>query len=517
MKSPGVEQTEGNIEPDEADMIKYLLTATLTLLSPRALAAGSERSSQESITFDTFVEAVLSHHPQRSIDEISLARAKEGFNRAGVLSDPQIKIGRDEVPFRGRLQPRPEMADMAKENAQWRLEFSQSLPWPGALAAEERVAQSSVANIETNFGVADLIRRFEAQELYLGLIRTDKVLMIEKANFLVVDGVSELTQAKFRQGIGSHYEFLQAHSERGVLKANVASLETELLNLKRHALLLMGSPNLSNPEGVSFVLDWPSSLTGPDLAQNKGSQDFARLKIQREKELEIARQDAAYRRSLPSLMASGMVMEEDSGMRMYGAMVGVSLPVFSQIQRNSLKTEGSLTQTQAEQALSWHERRKSLALMQADSRIAQIQANYLALEREIIPPVKDHIEAVTVQFSQGKSDITAIIAGRRTLLNLEISKVRMMEALARARLSIEKIQAGLIDEELDLDVPQLVGASSNMGMTGGGSPGMSPMTSGKDRMPMKPRQPGMKAGPETKIEDEPDGPAQQGKSPGMDM
>jgi outer membrane protein TolC len=499
-------------------MIKYLFAATLTLLPLRAAAAGGEGSAQENITFEKFVEAVLSHHPQRSIDEKSLARAKEGVSRAGILSDPQIKIGRDEVPFRGRLQPQPEMADMAKENAQWRLEFSQSLLWPGALAAEERVAQSSVANAEANVGIADLMRRFEAQELYLRLIRTDKLLAIEKANFLVVDGVDEFTQAKFRQGIGSHYEFLQAHSERGVLKANVASLETELLNLKRHALLLMDSPALSNPEAVSFVLDWPSSLTSPDIAQNKSTQDFASLKIQRGKELEIARQDAEYRRSLPSFMASGMVMQEDSGMRMYGAMVGVSLPVFSQIQRNSLKTEGGLTQTQAEQAVAWHERRKSLALMQADSRIAQIQANYLALEREIIPPVKDHIEAVTVQFSQGKSDITSIIAGRRTLLNLEISKVRMIEALARARLSVEKIKAGLIDEELDLEVPQLVGAnSSSMGLTGGGSSGMSPMTSGKDRMPMKPKQPGMKAGPETKMEEEADEPAQQGKPPGMDM
>jgi outer membrane protein TolC len=409
------------------------------------------------------------------------------------------------------------MADMVKENAEWRLELSQSLPWPGTLAAEERVAQSSVANVETNVGIAELVRRFEAQELFLKLIRTDKLLAVERANFLVVDGIREFAQAKFKQGIGSHYEFLQAHSERGVLKANVASLETELLNLKRHALLLMGSPAISNPEGVSFALDWPQSLTSPDIAQNKSVQDFARLKIQRGRELEIARQDAEYRRSLPSFMASGMVMQEDSGMRMYGAMVGVSLPVFSQIQRNSLKVEGTLTQTQAEHALAWHERRKELALMQADSRIAQIQANYLALEREIIPPFKEHIEAATVQFSHGKSDITSIIAGRRTLLNLEVSKVRTIEALARARLSVEKIRAGLIDEGLDLEVPQLVGAnSSSMGMTGDGSSGMSPMTSGKDRMPMKPKEPGIKQGTDMKMEEEADGPA-QGKSPGMDM
>lgn len=499
-------------------MIKYnLLAATLTLVPLRASAAGSERSAKDNITFEKFVEAVLSHHPERSIDEKSLARAKEGFNRAGILSDPQIKIGRDEVPFHGRLQPQPEMADMAKENAEWRLELSQSLPWPGMLAAEERAAQSSVANAETNAGISDFMRRFEAQELYLRLITTDKLLAIEKSNFQVVDGIREFAQAKFKQGIGSHYEFLQAHSERGVLKANVASLETELLNIKRHALLLMGSPAFSNPEVVSFILDWPQFLTSPDISQNKSTQDFARLKIQRAKDTEIARQDAEYRRSLPSFMASGMFMQEDSGMRMYGAMVGVSLPIFSQNQRNSLKAEGSLTQNQAEEALTWHERRKSLALMQAESRIAQIQANYLALEKEIIPPFKEHIEAVTVQFSQGKSDITSIIVGRRTLLNLEISKVRTIDALARARLSVEKIRAGLVDGELDLEVPQLVGASSSiMGMTANVSSGMSPKTFEKGRISVKPKEQGINQGTDMKKEEEADKPA-QGKSPGMDM
>lgn len=497
-------------------MMKCRISATIALLLLQTPATGSESSVRENITFERFVESVLSHHPQRSIDEKSVARAKEGYRRAGILSDPQIKIIRDEVPFRGRIQREAEMADMAKDNAEWQLEFSQSFPWPGTLAAEERIAQTYVANAETNVGVTDLMRRLEAEELYLKLVRTDKLLAIEKANFLVVDGIREFTQTKFKQGIGSHYEFLQAHSERGVLKANVDSLETELLNLKRHALLLMNNPTMANPGSVTFVLEWPQSLVKPATVQDKMDQDFGRQIIQRGKEIELARQDANYRRSLPSFMASGMVMQEDSGMRMYGAMVGISLPIFSQIQRNSLRAESSLTQNQADQALAWHERRKELALMQAESRIAQIHVNYLALEQEIIPPVKEHIEAATVQFSHGKSDIASIIAGRRTLLNLEISKVRTTEALARARLSVEKIKAGLIDGELDQEVPRLVGTGSTMDMTGAASSSMSPMTSGKEAMPMKSSEPGVKRGTDMKMEEEADE-AEQGKSSGMGM
>lgn len=496
-------------------MIKRFLIPWAALAALQTHAAYSEEIPHRNITFETFVEAVLSQHPERSIDEKTLARAKEGSLRSGLLSDPQIKIGRDEVPLRGRLQPEPKMADEAKGGAEWQIELSQSFPWPGTLAAEERVAQTNVSTAETNISLSGLMRRFEAEELYLKIIRTDKLLAIEKANFLVVDGIRELTHEKFKQGVGSHHEFLQAHSESGVLKTNVASLETNLLNLKLHALLLMGDPALSNPGSVSFAVDWPQSLISPvNPREKKNGQDLVRQKIQLEQENQLARQDVEYRRSLPSFMTSGMLMQEDAGMRMYAAMVGVSVPIFSQVQRNSLNREGSLTQDQTNRSLAWQDQRKQLALMQTESRIAQIQKNYLALEQEIIPPVKEHIEATTVQFSQGKSDIAAIIDGRRILLNLEMSKVRTMEALARARLSMEKINAGLIDQELDEEVPQVIGASSAMSMTGASSSGSMPsMPSGKINGAMKPS---IKTGTDMK-NTEPADDMKQDKPSGMGM
>ncbi len=497
-------------------MIKYLLTATITLLSLPAAAAGSEGSAQENITFEKFVEAVLSHHPQRFIDEKGLARVKEGLNRAGVLPDPQIKIGRDEVPLRGRFQPELMMAKEAKGGAEWQLELSQSFPWPGTLASEERLAQTSVSAAEANNELLALMRRIEAEELYLKIVRTDKLLAIAKSNFTAVDSLRKLASEKFKQGVGSHNEFLQAHSESGVLRTNVSALEADLINLKRHALLLIGDKRMTSPNTVTFSLEWPDSLVGPVINQEKiNDRDLIRQKIQREKENQLARQDSAYRRTLPSFMASGMLMQEDAGMRMYAAMVGVSLPVYSQGQRRSLNNEGLLTSELTERTLAWQDQRKALALMQADTRIAQIQANFKALEKEIIPPVKEHIEATMVQFSQGKSGISAIIDGRRVLLNLEVSKVRSMEALARARISIEKIKAGLIDETLDEEVPQLIGVGSNaMSMPGGGSTGGMPsMPSGKENGAMKPSMSPSDAMKNTDPVDE----AEPEKSPGMGM
>jgi hypothetical protein len=86
-------------------MIKRFLIPWATFAALQTHAAYGEETAHRNITFETFVEAVSSQHPERFIDEKTLARAQEGSRRAGILSDPQIKIGRDEVPLRGRFQP----------------------------------------------------------------------------------------------------------------------------------------------------------------------------------------------------------------------------------------------------------------------------------------------------------------------------------------------------------------------------------------------------------------------------
>jgi outer membrane protein TolC len=470
-----------------------MILASLALLETAAAHAGEAR--RPPLTYETFVEAVAARHPERAIDLQTLAKSKEAERRAGLLPDPQLSVSRDEVPLKGRLQKEPEMAEAAKDGAEWQLQLSQSFPWPGTLSAEERAAKARVATTEADTGLAALMRRFEASELFLRLVRTAKLIYVERANSVVVNGLRDFSHEKFKQGIGSHMDFLQSHSEAGVLKANVATLELDLRNLKRHALALMDDSAAKSPDDIQFVLEWPLRLIKETEPAKDAAADLARERIVRAKDAELARQDAEYRRSLPSFMASGMLMQEDGGMRMYGAMVGVTVPVYSNIQRSSLSAERGIIEGRTGSELSWHDRRKALALAQAEDRIVQIEANFKALRQEIIPPVREHIEAATAQFAQGRGDIAAIIDGRRTLLNLQLTEIRTTEALALARLSVEKVKAGLIDDALDLEVPQLVGAASSGMSMGGGASRMQEMPAMKRKMPMKGGMPSQNRAP----------------------
>lgn len=464
------------------------------------------------LSYDQFIKLVVKQHPENDISTKYLLKAKETAKRAGILSDPQVTIGRDQVPLPGRFQQMRADAAMSENkepdesNAQWQVGLSQSFPWPGTLSAESRAANAVVEAVESDVARLQLERRFAATELYLRMVRVSKLIAIQKSNLAVAESVKNFAHEKFKQGTGSHMQFLQTHSESGILKANVAALETDFLNLKRHAILLMNDPATTDPVTLQLEMEWPDARS-----ETQATSDFIRQGLVQEKEVWLRRNEGVYRRSLPSFVVSGMLMQEESGMRMYGAMVGLSVPLYSNGQRRSLTRDYSLSQGQSESELAWHDQRKNLALVQAKNRIIQIEANVLALRREIIPPVREHIEAAIVQFSQGQADIGSIIEGRRTLLNLQVTEILTSEALAIARVGLNKINAGLMDMEIDLEVPQLAGpGSADMGNNMGGASGMSDKSKSSIRRPVK-----EKSGVMENTNSEEDEPA--GGSSGMGM
>jgi outer membrane protein TolC len=447
------------------DAFATLATLTTTLVASPAIA---QAEPAQTLTYDAFLDAVAQRHPERSIDEAGIAASRRAEDRAGVLADPQLSVGRDDVPMPRRAQ-RVMVDEADRDEAQWKLTLSQTFPWPGTLAAEKRAAAARTAAVDASAGLAAYERRFHAAEVFLRIVRTAKMLAAQRANLAVVDGIRNFAHEKFRQGIGSHMEFLQTHSESGVLRANIAAMETDLENLQRHALLLMGDDGHLDPAAVAFVADWPEALVRPSTtaASEPPATDLAREDILRREADAVAARAAASRRSLPSITASGMLMQDDAGMRMYGAMVGVAVPLFSGTQRRALADETSQVERGAAGNVAWHDRRRDLAVAQTQARIAQLESTLASLRRDLIPPVREHIEGATAQFSQGKGELSEIIQGRRTLLQLEVTEVQMMETLARSNLGLERIRAGFVDDTLDEELPQLEVPGTAGAMSGG--------------------------------------------------
>lgn len=483
----------------------FILTLSLILL---ASAYPAEGAVPAPLGYEAFIETVQRNHPESVIEHDKLKQSQKLAERSGYLADPQLSIGRDYVPLKDKNKSDMDMAEENNFSAQWKLGLAQTFPWPGTLSAENEVANLQVVSTQIQNDLSSFRRKLDAADLYLKIVRTRKLLEIEEKNFRAIDGIRELTHEKFKQGIGSHYEFLQAHSESGVAKINVASFTADLENFERHAQILVGD---STKHSTAFSYEWPKTLLETKFNEPESKPDFNELTIETEKKQALARQAYAAKSTLPSLMISGELMEDDNGMQMYGAMVGVSLPIFSMQKRKSITDESQIIQAQASQHQAWQSRLKALALAQTQRRYSQLQLSIEILDKEIIPPIKEHIEATTAQFSQGKLDIVSIIAARRTLLNLETSRVRSIEALARTALAIEKIHHGLYDDELDIEIPQIVTSQGSMKM---GNEAMTSMRQGRLKREKNNVTPGAEP---SKMNPDMSEPASQPTSSGMGM
>lgn len=497
--------------------------AALALPAAAQTPAATKTSSPKLVDFEAFAEAVVRHHPEAKVVAQSVARASAAEGRAGVLSDPQLTVAREGLPLPESLQPKKDASGMMMdesaappERPSWTVGLSQTFPWPGTLAAEERSAALETARAKLDASASDVGRRFAAKELFLGMVRLAELLEVQRRNLADAKRIERFANERFRQGIGSHMEFLQSHSETAILKANVDALATDLANIEAEARLWMTGKAPAEADAIMFRLGWPE-IAAPSAAD---AVDLARERIRVARERDLARQDAQYRRSLPSLMASGMVMQRDEGMLMYGAMAGISIPVLSGSIRDSLRAESTVIEHRAAEELAWYEQQRHLVEWQVERRIARIAANLEALEKTIVPQTAAHLDAALVEYSQGRGNLRSILDSQRILLNLESSLVQAREALALAKLDRLRLDHGLADGVMNRPVPQigLPTMTSGMDMDAGAGDrmemGTRPGGTGSDTNMERSRR---RASPPAAAIPEEQGPAPAGGMTGMGM
>jgi outer membrane protein TolC len=447
-------------------------------------------SDSEALNLEAFAKKIAESGAEEGISAIDLRVVQERENQTSSLPDPMISLSREDLPIKfGKMgESDPMQATIPETSPSWKLTLSQSLPWPGTLAAEARAGseRTTAANLAGKIQQAE--RKFAAKDLFLSMVRLDKTITVEKRLRDEAQSFQDFVHERYRQGIGDHSEFLQTHTESSMIDLNLKTMVENLENLKAHAYLLLGV------DVAELNLAWPKNLETPAARAVRSEApdgNLVRNLLVSTKERDLASNEANYRRNLPGFSVAGMLMAEDAGMRSGGGMIGVTIPLFSGKRRDSLRAERSMIQERTDRELAWFEKQKGLAIYQNQRTIIRLRANLVALDEDILPKVSEHLEASLAAFGQGKAKVSTVIASRRELLNLEITRIDTVSALAAANIRAEKIELGMIDGTLDQGIPGTVlGAMASPGM-GAGDSSMSSV-GGKPMKPGKAPAPGAK-------------------------
>ncbi|MEY4066535.1 MAG: hypothetical protein RIR26_2743 [Pseudomonadota bacterium] len=476
----------------------FCTIGTLALAQPHssAKATANEGSIPGPVNFQEFIQKVASNHPERSIDQTSVERTRAAERKSGRLIDPTIAIGRERQPFGSARRMDAGMDPMGKpennstDEAAWTLSVTQLFPWPGALRSETNAAEKQTEIAKLRLDAADALRVFEAKELFVDLTTKARLISNEQENLKETQRILDSARARFSQGIGIQADVLSAQNEKMLLAANIESLKAEFDNLASRGKQLMG---LSSTAEVTFNLALAEFSSGSSGVGKRNSSirnpgtDYTQRQIQSTTEAASADIAAERKRSLPEIMTLVMLMREDSGMKMFGAMVGIRVPIFSGGTREALSTEETIVRQKASQEISWHEQKKSLANAQTARRSMTLKKNLELLKKEIVPNAQQHLSSTLAEYAQGRGTINAVNESRRSLLKLQATQITLEQDITLADLSMERIQAGFVDGEIDVPI-------SGMPLSGIGSEGMGTgmemgRSSGMSRMQKNPRAP----------------------------
>jgi outer membrane protein TolC len=347
---------------------------------------------------------------------------------AGSPSDPFLAIGPDDIPTSGGS---PGLI---------RYQLSQAIPFPGKLGAAARGAadraDAAAADAET---ITREVRVSAVQAFYRAFHNQRSIELVGDLRRLVDEAVSS-GKARYETGSPNHHEWLLARADLGVLDTERERLDTARIALRAELNELRNraaDTQLGELRADELFQPGPAA---PDLiAETPASPEIRSLDALLQA-IEADRR-AARLAYLPDFVVQGMAeqprgtgMEESESM--WGAMVGINLPVFWRWKQDELVAAAEREREAAiaeRQALENRLRAEQMTARRELETAKQVVELY---EKNVIPLTDLAFDSARMGYALGRvslSDLIAAARARRTQ-QLELLAARIDVALARTRL-----------------------------------------------------------------------------------
>ena len=366
---------------------------------------------------------------QRYSAGLSASRNEERAWRAMAdsareLPDPKLKVGIENVPVEGGNARRFTRDGMTMQRIGVMQEYVSS-------EKRERKAQTLIAESASVRAKADVILaalQRDAAQAWCDLALSQKAL--QAAQRLVVETERQLPAQKAGVGAGE------------TSAASVVELQMALAALRDNVTLAERDVTLARTRLLQLTGEEITDARGPLPRYQRLPADPAALEqaIAQHPELALAAREAevAKARSAQSAVAAkpDVGVEVWYGKRaqreedMAGIMVTVDLPLF-QGHRQQKDYAADLSRA--------YEANDKLAQVTRDeiARVRTLLAEYQAAQtlwtrqqQEIVPLQRQRLTLLEAQYRAGESDIAAMLAARRDVLNSETSAISAEKALA---------------------------------------------------------------------------------------
>lgn len=394
--------------------------------------------AQEASGVDAFVAEVLARNPALRARTLTRGAAGHDASAEGLWPDPEVAVMFDQFP-RHNEEAEPPMI---------RYQLSQMLPWPGKLGLMEAAAQrrTDAAQADASTRELDLIR--DAKRAYWMLLMNKGLRDVNIAGRGLLDTIASAALARYAAGTGGHHETVRAQVEQ-------SSNDVEAIDLKGDRLATLAMINaLRNSAAQTEMADpveptraLPSAL--PPLARLERLASERRPELGRMRAMQREEQAMAAlsrRERYPDLMTSVWYNQMLGMPDNYGAMVGVTVPLFGVGRQNRRAAASDLRAASAGSELVAMQNMIRFELADALRKLATAERT-LALLRDVAAPrANQSFVSSLAGFSTGGVDIVGVLDAWRALQAIERARVEAVAARLMAIADLERAIGGSLDE-----------------------------------------------------------------------
>ena len=442
------------------------LTALILAAANGAAIAQDTSSAQRDppAGIDTLLAAALMANPRilAARDRIEAARARE--HAAGLLPDPVLSIGIQNVPIgreRGEVSQVGDLPDMMTMRMAG---VGQSIPFPGKRSLERRIAHHETESAEARLLAVQREVVREVREMYYSLAFQDRSLEILARNEEVLAGLIRTTDARYVIGFATQPDVLKTRIEMGRLAEEAVLLTEERratlaqLNslLDRETDLPVGTARIpqrvehaavaATAEAVRFTSSALSAhaadspLPSLQALQATALRNNAELlALEAMLRAQAARAERARKDYLPDFDLSLMYGQRSRRPDMVTATISVPVPWQKGRKHDQLASA-------ADRELSALEAEHHEQANRVRARVAELYAGLDGLRAQlglyvkaILPQSSASLSSATAAVPVGRADFQGLLDAHTTVLRYEIAYHRALADFATRLAALEAI------------------------------------------------------------------------------
>ncbi len=365
--------------------------------------------------------ADLLQEAEKNNPQIEAARqgwqaAKQVPTQVSTLPDPQFTLQHLSVG-----SPRPFAGYTNSDFAYLGLGVSQDIPYPGKLRLKGEIAKREV---DVSQQRVESVRRGVLSELkasYFQLAYLSKTLAILEQDGELLKQVQQAADARYRSGLGTQQELIQAQLQQTKLLREIAMHHLEVGKLEAQIKQLLNRPQDSPDIEPTDLVETRLVQTYAELlavAEVQNPEIATAKKVIEKQSLQV---DLAHKDFYPDFNVQYMWQRTDpTQFRAYYMLsVGVRVPIY-----RSRKQSPELAQAEAEKLRAGSELQAQSQQIAAELRaqyvLAQQTSELLKIHREgLSPQSRSEFQAALAAYQSNKQDFQALLAAFLDVLHLD--------------------------------------------------------------------------------------------------